>query len=136
MNMKKSFTLIEILISISITSIVITGMIKIHQSNYDMAFNMLKRNGDEMANSLFLLKDIKKYKGKEKNSYSLLKGKFNIKSDKVKDILKNIKKNIYIGKKEKNSFSKESSSSFNFISNEILLKGLYSSRYYQFNLKK
>lgn len=136
MKIKKAFTLIEILISISIISAVITGMIKIHQSNYDMAFNMLKRNSDEMANSLFLNENMYKYKGKKKTSYFILKEDFNIKSDKVKDILKNIKKNIIITEDEKNNFSKIKSSAFNFVSNEILLKGIYSSRYYQFHLQK
>jgi len=133
-NQKLGFTLIEVIMSVIIVSIVVMGAMKLQEKNRDMAIYIQQRGNSELDNSIFLTAKISKYDKDEKDAYELIRDKFYIKDDESKDILKNITKKINITEEQKIpiSIEKDTEPVFVFYSNEILLKGKYPARYYNF----
>jgi prepilin-type N-terminal cleavage/methylation domain-containing protein len=132
--MKKAFTLIEVIMSVIIVSIVVMGAMKLQDKNRDMAIYISQRGNSELDNSLFLTKQAYRYDKDEKDAYELLRGNFNIKDSKSKEILKNIKKKINITEEKEVpiTLTENGPPIFTFYTNEILLKGKYPARYYNF----
>ncbi len=93
--MRKAFTLMEIMVSVVLISIVVLGIIKLQKENTFMAKYIGGRVQSELSNTLFLGKAALRYDRDEKDAYTLLSD-MRIKSDKSKEILKNIKRKIYI----------------------------------------
>ena len=132
--MKKAFTLIEVIMSVIIVSIVVMGAMKLQDKNRDMAIYISQRGNSELDNSLFLTKQAYRYDKDEKDAYELLRDRFNIKDSKSKEILKHIRKKINITE-EKDipiTITEDGPPVFTFYTNEILLKGKYPARYYNF----
>jgi prepilin-type N-terminal cleavage/methylation domain-containing protein len=133
-NIKKAFTLIEVIMSVIIVSIVVMGALQLQEQNSDMATYLLKRGNAELDNSLFLTDRVQRYDKSKKNAYDILIDEFQIKDDESRQLLKKIEKKINItdatpipvGETE------DSPANFTFYSNEILLNGKYPSRYYTF----
>ena len=128
------FTLIEVIMSVLIVSIVVMGAMKLQEKNRDMAIYIQQRGNSELDNSLFLTSKVYRYNKDEKDAYELLRDKFDIKDDKSKEILKHITKNINITEDKDIPISIEENGPpvFTFYTNEILLKGKYPARYYNF----
>ncbi len=120
--------------SVIIVSIVVMGAMKLQDKNRDMAIYISQRGNSELDNSLFLTPKIYKYNKDERDAYELLRNEFNIKDDGSKEVLKKIIKKINITEDKEISISLEKNSEpiFTFYTNEILLKGKYPARYYNF----
>ncbi len=120
--------------SVIIVSIVVMGAMKLQDKNRDMAIYISQRGNSELDNSLFLTPKIYKYNKDERDAYELLRNEFNIKDDKSKEVLKKIIKKINITEDKEIPISLEKNSEpiFTFYTNEILLKGKYPARYYNF----
>jgi prepilin-type N-terminal cleavage/methylation domain-containing protein len=135
-NIKKAFTLIEVIMSVIIVSIVVMGALQLQEQNSDMATYLLKRGNAELDNSLFLTDRVQRYDKSKKNAYDILVDDFQIKDDESRQLLKKIEKKINItdavpipvGETE------DSPPIFTFYSNEILLNGKYPARYYTFKM--
>jgi len=85
----------EIMVSVVLIAIVVLGIIKIQKENIFMAKYIAGRVQSELGNTLFLGKEALRYDKDEKDAYTLLTG-MHIRSDKSKEILKNITRKIYI----------------------------------------
>jgi len=132
--MKRAFTLIEVIMSVIIVSIVVMGAMELQSKNRDMAVYISQRGNSELDNSLFLTQKAYRYDKDEKDAYEILRDEFNIKDDDSKEILKTITKKINITEDKDIPISMEDGGEpiFTFYTNEILLKGKYPARYYNF----
>ena len=132
--MRRAFTLIEVIISVVIVSIVVMGAMKLQDRNREMAIYIEKRGSSELDNSLFLTSKVYRYDKSEKDAYELVRDEFNIKDDSSREALKKISKKINITEDKDIPISIEESSEpiFTFYTNEVLLKGEYPARYYNF----
>jgi prepilin-type N-terminal cleavage/methylation domain-containing protein len=133
-NFKKGFTLIEVIMSVLIVSIVVMGAMKLQDKNRDMSLYILKRGNSELDNSLYMLDKTYRYNKSKKDAYEILRDDFKISDDDSRALLKKIIKNINITDDEKMPIYMEQSEEplFTFYTNEILLKGEYPARYYNF----
>ncbi|HIP52298.1 MAG TPA: prepilin-type N-terminal cleavage/methylation domain-containing protein [Campylobacterales bacterium] len=131
---KKAFTLIEVIISVVITTIVVMGILKQQSQNSDKAEYLLKRGNSELDNSLFLTKKVQRYTNDKKTAYDLLLDEFSIKDFDSRDILKKIEKKINITESLPVPVGMDENEApmFIFYTNEVLLNGKYSARYYTF----
>lgn len=131
---KKAFTLIEVIMSVIIVSIVVMGAMKLQDKNRDMAIYISQRGNNELDNSLFLISKVYRYNKDEKDAYELLRDEFSIKDDESREALKKILKKINITEDKDIPISAEENGEaiFTFYTHEILLKGKYPSRYYNF----
>ncbi len=93
--MKKAFTLIEILVSVLLISIVILGIAKIRQQNISVAKYIAQRTQSELANTLFLDKENRKYNKSKRNAAEVLHY-LEIKKFATKSVLKKIERQIFI----------------------------------------
>jgi len=133
-NIKKAFTLIEVIMSVIIVSIVVMGALQLQEQNSDMASYLLKRGNAELDNALFLTNRVQRYDKSKKNAYEILVDDFQIKDDESRNILKKIEKKINITDAEPIPVgaTEDSPPLFTFYSNEITLNGKYPARYYTF----
>jgi prepilin-type N-terminal cleavage/methylation domain-containing protein len=133
-NIKKAFTLIEVIMSVIIVSIVVMGALQLQEQNSDMATYLLKRGNAELDNSLFLTDRVQRYDKSKKNAYDILVDDFQIKDDESRQLLKKIEKKINITDAEPIpvGMTEDEPALFTFYSNEILLNGKYPARYYTF----
>ncbi len=133
-NIKKAFTLIEVIMSVIIVSIVVMGALQLQEQNSDMATYLMKRGNAELDNSLFLTKRVERYDKSKKSAYEILVDEFKIKDDESRQLLKKIEKKINITEAVPIPVgaAEDSPPLFTFYSNEILLNGEYPSRYYTF----
>jgi len=131
---QKAFTLIEVIMSVIIVGIVVTGLLKLQSQNVDMSEYLLKRGNAELDNALFLTNKVQRYTNDKKTAYDLLVDEFSIKDFESRDLLKNIEKQINITEDIEIPISMEEGGIplFTFYANEILLKGKYPARYYTF----
>jgi len=131
---KKAFTLIEVIISVVITTIVVMGILKQQSQNSDKAEYLLKRGNSELDNSLFLTKKVQRYTNDKKTAYDLLLDEFSIKDFDSRDILKKIEKKINITESLPVPVGMDENEApmFIFYTNEVLLNGKYPARYYTF----
>ena len=131
---RDGFTLIEVIMSVLIVSIVVMGAMKLQGQNHDMAVYISERGKSELDNSLFLTKKAYRYDKDEKDAYEILRDKFNIKDDEGKEVLKSIVKEIHITEEEEIPITLPDGGApiFTFYCNEVLLKGVYPTRYYNF----
>jgi len=95
--MKQAFTIIEILVSVTLISIVVLGIIKIESQNQQIAHYISGRVKSELANTLFLVPNVMKYDKEEKSAYILLP-RLHGDKDKTREFLKNTKRKIHISK--------------------------------------
>ncbi len=132
--MRRGFTLIEVIMSVIIVSIVVMGAMKLQDRNREMAIYIQQRGSSELDNSIFLTAKVYRYDKSEKDAYELVRDEFNIKDDNSKETLKKIIKKINITEDKNIPISIEEGSEpiFTFYTNEVLLKGKYPARYYNF----
>lgn len=131
---QKAFTLIEVIMSVIIVGIVVMGALQIQAKNSDMAEYLLKRGNAELDNALFLTKKVQRYTNDKKTAYDILVDEFSIKDFESRDALKKIEKNINVTEALPVPVGMDENEApmFVFYTNEILLRGAYSARYYTF----
>lgn len=123
-QIKRAFTIIEVLVSVVLISIVVLALIKIEQKNKSMALYISDRDKVELSNTLFMGDEIEKYHKDKKDAYTLLSKQFKISDLESRNILKKIERNIYISDP-----IILSDDTLPIEINELLLKGDYSSRF-------
>ena len=131
---KKAFTLIEVIVAVVLVAIVVMGSMDLQSKNQDMAMYIIERGKNELDNSLFLTSQAYRYNKDEKNAYELIRTEFDIKDEKSKEALKSILKKINITEDEEMPVKLKEGGApiFTFYTNEVLLKGKYPARYYNF----
>ncbi len=125
-EVRKGFTIIEIIVSVVIIAIVTLTLAKINRQNADMVEYITNRNKHELTNTLFLGKEAMRYNKSEKDAYTLL-SKMGIKNSSVREYLKKVKRKIYI----KNDIPTNKMVVPVHL-NAIMLKSQFSTRYYRF----
>ncbi len=125
LQMRKAFTLMEILVSVALISLVVAGIVQMQKNNILEAKYIAGRVQEEMSNTIFLSKEALKYNRSEKDAYTIVHN-LGIKNDKTKNILKNIKRKIYISEP-----LKIKKVPIPISIKAIMLKNKYSSRYYR-----
>lgn len=136
--MRSAFSILEVLISVVIISTSIIYVLKIHGSNHEQVVYITERNKHTLEDSLFLGENTLRYHKDEKDAYELLRTTFRIEEDKTRELLKNIKREIYIPEVETveqpNEDSQEMSQTnmqaLPAVFQELKLKGEYSSIYW------
>jgi prepilin-type N-terminal cleavage/methylation domain-containing protein len=123
--LKKGFTIIEIIVSVVIIAIVTLTLAKINKQNTVMVDYVTTRLQNELSNTLFLHPEATKYDKSTKDAYTLL-SRMNIKNEKARVYLKNIKRKIYT---ENGVPTKKMVVPVNL--NAIMLKSEFSTRYYR-----
>ena len=131
---KRAFTLIEVIVAVVLVSIVVMGSMDLQSKNQDMAKYIIERGKNELDNSLYLTSQAYRYDKDEKDAYTLIRTEFDIRDDKSKEALKSILKKINITEEEEMPVTMKEGGSpiFTFYTNEVLLKGKYPARYYNF----
>ncbi|NPA61334.1 MAG: prepilin-type N-terminal cleavage/methylation domain-containing protein, partial [Epsilonproteobacteria bacterium] len=94
-DFRGAFTLIEIIVSVTIISIVVIGAMKLQDRSRDMAIYIQERGKSELDNSLFLTADISRFDGLNRSAYDTLRDEFKL-SDESRELLKSIEKSINI----------------------------------------
>jgi len=125
-----AFTIIEVLVSVVLISIVVLGVIKIEQDSKRISLYLLDRGKVELSNTLFLGRDIKKYHKDEKDAYSIISSRFKISKLKDREVLREIKRKIFISDPVELS-----DDLIPVVIDEIMLKDQYSSRFMHFEVR-
>ncbi len=136
--MRSAFSILEVLISVVIISTSIIYILKIHGSNHEQVVYITERNKHTLEDSLFLGENTLRYHKDEKDAYELLRTTFRIEEDKTRELLKNIKREIYIPEVETVEQPDEDSQEMSqtnmqappAVFQELKLKGEYSSIYW------
>jgi prepilin-type N-terminal cleavage/methylation domain-containing protein len=132
-EMTPAFTLIEILISVMILSISIVAVFKIYNENQDRIVYVSERNRHALEDSLFLGTEVLRYHKEERSAYDLLQQEIKPTNDKSREILKMLRRDIYIPEPLKISSGTEEGG-LTVQAEEIKLKGIFSSSYYHFKI--
>jgi prepilin-type N-terminal cleavage/methylation domain-containing protein len=93
--MRRAFTILEVLVSVTLISIVVLGIVKIESQNQQIAHYISGRVKSELANTLFLVPRVMRYNKEEKNAYTLLERMHGDK-DTTRKTLKETKRKIHI----------------------------------------
>ena len=126
--MRKGFTLLEIIISVAIITLVITGIMKMRNQNIYLAKKISSRMQGELSNTLFTDKKMaKRYTKDEKDAYTMLDN-IHPDDDKAKKVLEDTKRKIFY---EENipGFRQEGAKMINL--NVLMLKHENGYRYYR-----
>ena len=123
--MRRAFTILEVLVSVTLISIVVLGIVKIESQNQQIAHYISGRVKSELANTLFLVPRIMRYDKEEKSAYTVLE-KLHGDKDITRKALKETKRKIHISDPVK----------LNELPipvdvRAIMLKSEYSARYYR-----
>jgi len=123
--MRRAFTILEVLVSVTLISIVVLGIVKIESQNQQIAQYISGRVKSELANTLFLVPKIMRYDKEEKSAYTVLE-RLHGDKDTTRTTLKETKRKIHISdpiKIAKLPIPAEVRA--------IMLKSQYSARYYR-----
>jgi len=123
--MRRAFTILEVLVSVTLISIVVMGIVKIESQNQQIAHYISGRVKAELANTLFLVPKIMRYNKEEKNAYTVLERMHGDK-DITRQALKKIKRKIHISEP-----LKLGELPIPVEVRAIMLKSEYSARYYR-----
>ncbi len=96
--MRKAFTLVEVLVSVTIISIVVLGLLNSNATNSKLSKNLSNKYAQKSEFSIILLNANENFHGKNKNLYDFVREKFKIKNDDLRSWLKD-KKVLYTDKK-------------------------------------
>ncbi|MEA2047194.1 MAG: hypothetical protein U9O64_01955 [Campylobacterota bacterium] len=132
--LRPAFTIIEILISVTILSFAIIFILKIHSDNQEQIVYISERNKRSLQDSLYLSPNILKHHKESKNAYELIEPFFKIKETESRELLKKNEREIFIPE-AKSILPPQDTPGPTAVVNEIMLKGDHSSIYYRFELK-
>ena len=94
--MRQGFTIIELLVSVTLISVVIMSILKLQSQTRDMAFYISNRGKAEFANTLFTLDNVQNYDKDTKDAYTVLGKSFKFEKFKTKEILEKTTRHIRI----------------------------------------
>lgn len=95
MNLRRAFTLIEVLVSVILISVVVLGIMKVRQQNIAAVHYLDSRMQEELGNTLFLGKEVMRYQGERKDAYTLLRP-LGIKNSETRELLKQERRSIHV----------------------------------------
>jgi prepilin-type N-terminal cleavage/methylation domain-containing protein len=93
--MRRGFTILEVLVSVTLISIVVLGIVKIESQNQQIAHYISGRVKSELANTLFLVPRVMRYNKEEKSAAVLLE-RLHGDKDITRKTLKETKRKIHI----------------------------------------
>jgi len=96
MKYRSGFTIIELIVSVSLIAIVIMAILKLQSQTRDMAIYIANRGKSELANTLFTLDEVQKYHESNKDAYVIAGKNFKFEDFDIKDLLEKTKRDIYI----------------------------------------
>jgi len=131
---KNAFTLIEVIISVIILSGAILYVLKVHSQTRDDIIYITQRDRYTLQDTLFLTDKTLKYHKENKNAYDIIEEKFKVEKYKSREILKKIKRDIFIPDEINLNKDDEIQMPFNVKIQEIKLKDKYSSYYFHFGI--
>lgn len=85
---RSAFTLIEVLVSITILAVVATGLFKISMNSKDNFAYLHEKSKFDRLSSIAFMHNNQKYHHKEKELYDFLRRDYNIKDDDIRQYLK------------------------------------------------
>ena len=132
-NMRKAFTIIEILVSVIIISFSIIYVLKIHTSNHEQIVYISERNKRALEDSLYLTTKILDHHKDKKSAYDLLERDIKIKELESRTLLKKTERDIYIPE-EIQIFPPPDMPGPVATVNEVKIKGEHSSIYWHFKI--
>jgi prepilin-type N-terminal cleavage/methylation domain-containing protein len=93
--MRRGFTILEILVSVTLISIVVLGIVRIESQNQQIAHYISGRVKSELTNTLFLVPRVMRY-NKEEKSADILLERLHGDKDITRKTLKETKRKINI----------------------------------------
>ena len=132
--LRPAFTLIEILISVTIISFAILYVLKIHSENKAQIVYLTERNNRSLEDSLYLSTRILDYHKDTKSAYDLIEKDVRIKELDSRELLKKNERSIYIPEEIEIAPPPETRGPTAIV-NEVKLKGKHSSIYWHFKIK-
>jgi len=133
-SMRPAFTLIEILISVSLLSVAFLYVLKVHSDNKKHIIYLSERNKNSLQDSLFLSKNILRHHKDTKTAYEILQRHFKIKEDESRQALKKIERSIYIPKEIKIIPPPDQGGPTALV-NEVKLKDKHSANYWHVKIQ-
>ena len=131
---RPAFTIIEILVSVTIISFAILFVLKIHTENHEQIVYISQRNTLSLQDSLYLDKESLRYHKDHKTAYDVLEKQFKITEQESREILKQNSRDIFTPE-EIEILPPAGQPGPSTIVNEVMLKGTHSSIYYHFRLE-
>ena len=128
--LRPAFTLIEVIVSTVIIAIVVMAVLELSSRSTESAMYLAHRNKAAFQDSLFMDPSIVRYHKDNKNAYDLLYAQIKITEDDTKNILKEIKRDIFIPEPLRIPFLEEMGAESTF--NKVVIKDAYSSTYLRF----
>ena len=129
-----AFTIIELLISVTIMSVSIIFVLKLHTENHHQIVYLSERNKRSLSDSLFLTKKILEHDQDNKDAYELLRDDVYVKETDSKEVLKNEKREIIIPEEIEIKPPEDEPGPVAIV-NEVKLKGIHSSHYWHFKIQ-
>ena len=129
-----AFTIIELLVSVSIMSVSIIFVLKLHTDNHHQITYLSERNKRTLSDSLFLTKKILDHDKDNKDAYELLRDDVYIKESDTKDVLKKEKRDIVIPEEIEIKPPEDTPGPVAIV-NEVKLKGIHASHYWHFRIQ-
>jgi len=133
-SMRPAFTLIEILIAVSILSVAFLYVLQVHTDNRKHIIYLSERNKNSLQDSLFLSKNILRHHKDTKTAYEILQRHFKIKEDESRQALKKIERSIYIPKEIKIIPPPDQGGPTALV-NEVKLKDKHSANYWHVKIQ-
>jgi prepilin-type N-terminal cleavage/methylation domain-containing protein len=133
-TLRPAFTLIEILIAVSILSVAFVYVLKVHSDNAKYIIYLSERNKHSLEDSLFLSKNILRYHKDNKTAYDILERYVKIKEDESRTILKKTHRDIFIPEEIKIIPPPETRGPTAIV-NEIKIKDKHSANYWHFKIQ-
>jgi len=132
-TLRPAFTLIEILVSVSILSVAILYTLRVHTDNQQHIQYLSERNKHSLQDSLYLTTNILRYHKDNKKAYDILERHIKVKKDESRQILKKNARDIYIPE-EIRIIPPPNKRGPTAIVNEVKLKDKHSSVYWHFKI--
>lgn len=133
-TLRPAFTLIEILISVTILSLAFLYVLQIHTDNRNHIIYLSERNKHSLQDSLYLSKNILRHHKDNKSAYEILERHFSIREDASRQALKKSSRDIYIPEEIKIIPPPETRGPTALV-NEVKLKDKHSSNYWHFKIQ-
>lgn len=133
-KLRPAFTLIEILVAVSILSVSFLFVLKMHSDNAKHILYLSERNKQSLEDSLYLGTNILRYHKDNKTAYDLIERYIKIKEDKSKEILKKSHRDIFIPEEIKIIPPPDTRGPTALV-NEIKLKDKHSANYWHFKIQ-
>ncbi len=133
-TLRPAFTLIEILIAISILSVTFLYVLKVHSDNAKHIVYLSERNKHSLEDSLYLSTNILRYHKDRRSAYDILERHIRVEEDESRKILKKSERSIFIPEEIK-IIPPPDTRGPTAIVNEIKLKDKHSAIYWHFKIQ-